>query len=755
MLTQDLTAKKRLPSARWRQYLGKVWPGTAAVLLVLVLQLAAIPLLSQLSLLVFDSYQRLVPRSYSEAPVRIVDIDDESIRKLGQWPWPRTDLARLTRSLTDAGASAVAFDIVFSEPDRLSPPRLATRLEQENGAHSAYAALAKLPDNDRVFAAALARSPAVMGYFLSHDGARPALAPKAGMALSGSSPDSWVAQYSNSIASLPELLEPALGNGFLSLRGDNDGIIRKAPMLAMQGDQLLPSLSLDALRVAQGAGSIVVKTSDGSGTGGGAKGQVVSLKVGQFEVPLTHAGELWLYYTLPHRERIVPAWKVMDGNLSNDETKRLFAGHIVFVGAGASGLRDLVSTPMQSRDLGVMVHAQAAEQMILGKFLVRPDWATGAEMALVLALGLAVAFAVPALGAMRGALVSTVLVCSTLWGSFELFRGQHFLLDPVYPMLAIICAYLVSTGVSFYREERQRAYIHSAFDRYLSPVLVKQIADNPGLLELGGEERQMTVLFCDIRKFSALSETLGPQQIIRFLIAFLTPMCDILLARKATIDKFIGDAILAFWNAPLDDPLQYENAARAALAMTARLRALNQSQDPAGDKDWPGQIGMGIGLNAGPCCVGNMGSAQRLSYSLIGDTVNLASRIEGLTKFYGVDIAVGSALHAELNHFACVEIDRVRVVGRQSPETVYALLGDEAMAATDEFATYADKHAQLINAYRDQDWQTASAIAYAIAGHAEERGLGKLIAIYAKRIRDFAKAPPPADWDGTFESLAK
>jgi adenylate cyclase len=744
-----------LPTAKWRQYLGRVWPGATAVLLVLSLQLAGIPLLSQLGLLVFDSYQRFVPRSYNEAPVRIVDIDDESIRKLGQWPWPRTDLAKLTRSLTDAGASAVAFDIVFSEPDRLSPARLAARLEQENGDHSAYAALAKLPDNDRVFAEALARSPAVMGYFLSHDGTRPALAPKAGMALSGSVPDSWIAQYSNNIASLPELLEPALGNGFLSLRGDSDGIIRKAPMLAMQGDQLLPSLSLDALRVAQGAGSIVVKTSDGSGTGGGAKGQVVSIKVGQFEVPLTHAGELWMYYTPPHPERVVPAWKVLDGSLSNEETKRLFSGHIVFVGAGASGLRDLVSTPLQSRDLGVMVHAQAAEQMILGKFLVRPDWAPGAEAALLLVLGLAVAFAVPALGALRGALVSAVLVGGAVWGSFELFRGQHFLLDPVYPMLAIISAYLVSTGVSFYREERQRAYIHSAFDRYLSPVLVKQIADNPGLLELGGEERQMTVLFCDIRKFSALSETLGPQQIIRFLIAFLTPMCDILLARKATIDKFIGDAILAFWNAPLDDLQQYENAARAALAMTARLRELNQSQGLAGDKDWPGQIGMGIGLNAGPCCVGNMGSAQRLSYSLIGDTVNLASRIEGLTKFYGVDIAVGSALHAELSHFACVEIDRVRVVGRQSPETIYALLGDEAMATNDEFVTYADQHAQMISAYRAQDWHTALAIADALTGPAEQRGLSKLIAIYTKRIRDFAEVPPPNNWDGVFESVAK
>jgi adenylate cyclase len=750
MTGADRLRKTRSP-AHWRNYFSTVWPGLAAVLLVWALQLAAIPLLGQFGLLVFDAYQRMVPRSYADAPVRIVDIDDTSIAKLGQWPWPRTDLARLTRALADAGASVVAFDVVFSESDRLSPARLAARLAQENNDRTAYAALARLPDNDRIFADALAKSPSVMGYFLSHDGNSPAISPKAGMAVSGSAPDSWMPRYAGSIASLPRLLEPALGSGFVSLQGDSDGIVRKAPMLAMQGDQLLPSLSLDALRVAQGAGSIVVKTSDGSGTGGGAKGQVVSLKVGQFEVPLTHAGELWMYYTRPNPERVVPAWKVLDGSLAPAEAQRLFAGQIVFIGAGASGLRDLVATPLQARELGVMVHAQAAEQMILGKFLVRPDWAPGAEAALLLVLGLLVALAGPRLGAMRGALVSAVLVGLVIWGSFLAFRSQHFLLDPVYPVLAIIAAYLVSTGVSFYREERQRAYIHSAFDRYLSPVLVKQIADNPGLLELGGEERQMTVLFCDIRKFSSLSETLAPQQIIRFLIAFLTPMCDILLARKATIDKFIGDAVVAFWNAPLDDPQQYENAARAALAMTERLRGLNRDKG----KDWPGQIAIGIGLNAGPCCVGNMGSAQRLSYSLIGDTVNLASRLEGLTKFYGVEIAIGAALHAELGQFACIELDRVRVVGRHAPETVHALLGDETMATSEGFSAFSAQYSQMLSAYRAQDWQTASALLDALAGQAMERGLGKLLAIYQQRIADFSAAPPPPGWDGVFESVSK
>ena len=228
-------------------------------------------------------------------------------------------------------------------------------------------------------------------------------------------------------------------------------------------------------------------------------------------------------------------------------------------------------------------------------------------------------------------------------------------------------------------------------------------------------------------------------------------MCDILLTRKATIDKFIGDAVVAFWNAPLDDSQQYENAARAALAMSAKLRELNHSKGP----DWPGQINIGIGLNAGPCCVGNMGSAQRLSYSLIGDTVNLASRIEGLTKFYGVEIAIGAALHAEISHFASIELDRVRVVGRQAPEVVYALLGDEAMADSEDFSSFSAQYAQMLSAYRSRDWQAAAAIADALAAQADGRGLAKLIAIYKERIAEFSAIPPPADWDGVFESVSK
>lgn len=732
-----------------------VLAGFVVVLATVLLQLAGLPVLDRIGLLLFDAYQRSAPRDYEDAPVRIVDIDDETIRRLGQWPWPRTDVARLTTSLADAGASAIAFDIVFSEPDRTSPARIAERMRRDGERGPAVTALAGLPDYDHVLAESFARAPVVAGYFLTHERRGATVVPKAGLAIAGSPPSASITHYTSAIQPLPGLLAAATGNGFLSIAGDDDGIVRKAPLFAMENGQLLPSLSLDALRVAQRAGAILVKTSDASGEHGGEPGQIVSVKVGQFEAPLTADGGLWLHYTKPHPERVVPAWKILTGALSPKQLEEKFNGCIVFVGAGAIGLRDLISTPLRDRELGVMVHAQAAEQIILGRFLTRPDWAVGLERTLLLVLGGILALWLPRLGAAWGAVLGAMFVAGTVGGSWFAFRHWHFLLDPSYPALALVAVYIAETALIFYREERRRAYIHSAFDRYLSPELVKRIAADPGSLELGGEEREMSVLFCDIRSFTSMSEKLGPKQVIRFLIGFLTPMCDILLAHKATIDKFIGDAVLAFWNAPLDDPDHHRNAARAALAMIERLEQLNREMPGKPDEPWPGEVRIGIGLNTGLCCVGNMGSAQRLSYSLIGDTVNLTSRIEGLTKFYGVSIAIGSALRSRLPQFATVELDRVRVVGREVAETVYALIGDERMAEDADFRSFAQAHHALLTAYRAQDWPTARRLLAAQEPQAARFGLSRLYALYDDKLDVHERHPPGEEWDGVFVALEK
>jgi adenylate cyclase len=369
--------------------------------------------------------------------------------------------------------------------------------------------------------------------------------------------------------------------------------------------------------------------------------------------------------------------------------------------------------------------------------------------------GIVLALLLPLLGAARGALAALGLIAMTGLLSWLAFTRAGYLLDPVVPILAILTVYAVQTVVIFYREERQRRFIHAAFDRYLSPELVRQIAADPDKLELGGEERDMSVLMCDIRGFSHISERYSPREVIEFLIAFLTPMSEILLAHKATLDKYIGDAILAFWNAPLDDPEHPIHAARAALAMIDQTQALNLAMAQQSVVPWPGEVRIGIGLNAGLCCVGNMGSRERLSYTLIGDTVNVASRLEGLTKLYGVPIAVGEELAHRLTGFALIELDRVRVVGRAASTAIFALLGDEQMREDAQFVSLRAHHMEMIEAYRAQDWDRA--LAELETGKAQYAyfSIWGLHALFAERIAQLATNPPGEAWDGVYQATTK
>jgi adenylate cyclase len=736
-------------------FLSAILPGLILTLLLLVVHSLRPALITQLGDLIFDAYQRAHPRPYQDVPVRVVDIDDETLARLGQWPWPRTDMARLIQTLANAGAASIAMDIVFSEPDRTSPSRIAAILRQNPQPKINYNDIANLPDHDVLFGKTLAATPSVTGYFLQHEPNKVRPPQKAGFAVSGDSPIAATPSFQGAIVPLPVINNGAAGTGFVSLVGqaDSDGIVRTAPLLAHIGDEMLPSLSVEALRVAQGAGGLVVKSTTGSGELGGGMPRVVALKIGNFEIPTTPRGEMWMYYTAPHPARSVPAWKILTGALSDAQLKQLFQGRIVFIGTGAAGLRDLVSTPIAPRELGVVVHAEIVEQAILGKFLTRPDWAVGLERAILLLLCMSVTLLLPRLGALRGGIVAAIAFVAAIGGSWAAFRYGAMLLDPTYPAGGVVLVYIAGTGFSFYREERARAYIRRAFDRYLSPELVERIARDPGQLELGGEVRDMTVMFCDIRSFSRISEKFTAHQIIQFLIKFLTPMTDVLLAQKATIDKYIGDAILAFWNAPLDDPDHARNAVLGALGMVEKLKALNAEHE--GDPGWPGEVKIGIGINSGPCCVGNIGSSQRLNYSLIGDTVNLASRIEGLTKIYGVAIALGQTLAEKLPEYPLIELDLVRVVGRDAPERLYALTGGPEIKATPDFSALAAAQEAMLKAYRAQDWDGAAAALEKLSPMAARFGYDKLVQLYAGRIAVCRKSPPGAGWDGVFQATEK
>ena len=349
-------------------------------------------------------------------------------------------------------------------------------------------------------------------------------------------------------------------------------------------------------------------------------------------------------------------------------------------------------------------------------------------------------------GALVTSGIALVLIAVAAGASWWAFANERLLLDPLLPGLAVAVVFLVTTPILLLLTDRERQFVRGAFSRYLSPTMVERLAADPESLALGGVERELTVLFSDIRGFTSMSEKMNPTELTALLNGFLTPMTDILLASEGTIDKYMGDAIMCFWNAPLDVAEHERKACLAALQMVASLEALNRGRDKP--------LKVGIGLNSAPCCVGNLGSAQRFSYSAIGDGVNLASRVEGLTKAYGVSVLVTDPTRQAAGDLAFLEVDLVRVVGRAEPVPIHTLLGDDAMALTPAFKALAADHAELIAAYRAADPDRAAAALAKARAHGTAE-VAKLYDLYDERIADLRTNPPPGGWDGVFTATSK
>jgi len=708
----------------------------------------------ELQLQAFDRFQRLAPRPYTDVPVRIVDIDDASLARIGQWPWPRSEVAALVDRLFERGAAVVAFDAVFAEPDRTSPARLLDAVLGLPIDARLRGQIAALPDHDALLAQAFARGPVVTGFaFTDAKGGRPPRA-AAGFNYAGD-PFAHLAPRAGTVLNLPELEAAASGNGALSVDPDTDGVHRRVPLLFSHGGALYPSLAAEAIRVATGAHAYSVKTAGASGElSFGENTGITQLRIGkQYTVPTSSRGELWIWYTEPAPARSVPAWRVLEEGVDLPE----IAGAIALVGASASGLRDVAATPLDPGASGVSVHAAAIEQILLGQYLERPDWATGAELAYMAALGLLLALLIPRLGAIGTAALGVSGIAVAIALSWHAYRAWHWLLDPTYPCLAALGVYLVGSLQNYLRSEAQRRRVRGAFSRYLAPSLVDELAAHPEKLHLGGEMREMTLLFCDLRGFTSIAEQLDAEALTHLINRFLTPMTEVILSRRGCIDKYMGDCVMAFWNAPLDDPEHPRHACEAALAMTDALRELNQDlarSDGRFGRSLP-PLAMGIGINTGPCCVGNMGSEQRFDYSAIGDEVNLASRLEGQSRHYGLSIVVAEPTRARAPSLAYLELDRIRVKGRQQPVRIHALLGGEELASSPAFRDLVRAHDAMLAAYRAQRWDEAAAGVGECRRRAAELPLGDLYRLHEARIAAFRVAPPPADWDGVHVAATK
>lgn len=636
---------------------------------------------------VFDEYQRLAPRPFVDMPVRVVDIDEASLKVFGQWPWPRDRLALLVDRLATMGASAIAFDILFSEPDRLSPRAVVSEV---GGVPPDM--LGRLPDNDAIFADSFEDRPVVLGFAISNDGSYlPQL--KAGFAFTGESPFGAPPRIASATPLLPALEANAAGIGHISLDpGNPSAVVRTIPLLLTDGEQLYPNLTMEALRVAQGASTYVLADAPD------VRDTITLIKVGEFVVPVTAAGELWLYLGLDRAERYVSAKEILAEGGASGEVRAALQGAIVFVGTSAAGLQDIRTTALGQHVPGVSIHAQAVEQILSGQFLSRPDWANGLEILAIALTGCLIValttFVSPAVALAFGLLV-TALALAASWVAF---RYAGLLFDPMAPIVSATIVHFAATGFRILVIDRERRQIRRAFGQYLSPELLYRIEHTRDALRLGGDERELTVMFVDVRNFTEISERLSPKEVVAFLNRLLDALSRDVIENEGTLDKFIGDSIMAFWNAPVDIHDHSRKAVRTALAMRHTLARLN-GEDAFGFGQGQ-KVSIGIGIHTGLACVGNMGAEAHFNYSAVGDTVNVAARIEAACKEVGFDILVSESAARAMPDMAFLEAGTLALKGRRSRTRIFAVVGDERIAATAAFADLRFVHDRLVEALR-------------------------------------------------------
>ncbi len=741
--------------AALRRWFGRKFGFSRLICLGLLIGVAALRIadfepIQELRVRTFDFYQRFDPRVKTSRPVTIIDIDEPSLKKIGQWPWPRTHIADMVINLANLGAVAIGFDVVFSEPDRLNPDVLAKSMRYLDDLTRTR--LRELPSNDQILADAIRRARVVLG-----ETGLPSIVseidkdlPFTGFATRGETaadaPPRFF-EFPGLLRNVPVLEKVAAGRGLFTIVQERDGIIRRVPMMLQVQGQMMPSLSLEMLRVISGTSTILAKYD---------KNGVKSIALRGLDIPTDKHGELWVHFAHQDPSIYVPATSVLDGTAPVEKIR----GKLVLIGTSAVALNDIKTTPVSSTMPGVEIHAQVLEAALTRAVLAEPNYSIGIELLAAFILGLLVIIFAPNFGPATlvgvGALFATLLI-GTSW---YFYREHRLLVDFTYPLMSTTSIYLTLIFASFVREQRQRKQVRGQFAQYMSPVLVEQLAQAPEKLKLGGEERELTIMFSDVRGFTSISETYknDPQGLTTLMNRFLTPLTNAILARKGYIDKYMGDAIMAFWNAPLDDKEHEINACEAALDMLAKIDELNwirkTEADTGGHPYIP--INVGIGLNTGLSVVGNMGSDLKFNYSVLGDSVNLASRLEGQSKEYGFPIIAGSktALAAK-DKFAILELDFIMVKGKKEPEVIYAIAGREDVAHSGQFQRLRNLTIEMLAAYRSRDWEGALGAIERGRKTDDGRALKLLYDLYETRIRNYQKNPPPDDWNGAFALLTK
>ena len=705
-----------------------------------------LPMLARVESVLYDARVRLVAPGTVDDRIVIVDIDEKSLREKdqggeGRWPWRRDRLAALVTTLFQQyGVTLVATDIILSEKDASSGlevlEQLAANELKDNAEFAAQLELLR-PSLafDHLLGEAMQGGPVVLGYAFHND--KPS---ESTVLPPGLDPAAWgltavrAQSYPGFTGLLPELQSQAAGAGHLNPLRDDDGGTRRVPLLIEHHDRYYPALSLAVLQTVMGGMPLDVGVAAYADTK-----KIETIKLGPIEVPVDAAlNALVPFRGASHSFPYVSAVDVLQGRVAPAQLK----DRIILLGTSAAGLADLVATPVGVSFPGVEVHANVITGMLDGRIAHTPAYAQGVELLGVLVLG-----ALMVLGGMWRKPAYTVVLfllagLGTAAANVAMLKTQQLMLPLAAPVLCLLSVFLFQMIYGFFIESRGKRQMSDLFANYVPPELVEKMADNPQAFSMAPEERELTVLFSDVRDFTTISERLSPQELAELINQYLTAMSEIIRdGHHGTLDKYIGDAVMAFWGAPVPDPKHAEDAVLAAIAMQVAAHALNTQFVARG---WP-KFKIGIGLNTGPMTVGDMGSKVRRAYTVMGDSVNLGARLEGLTKVYGVEILVGENTQAKLPDWTWREVDRVRVKGKDVPVAMFEPVGrtsEVAPETLDELAAWR----LALDAYRGKDWTQAKDALTQLRSRYPEHSY--LYGLYLNRVNDFEMHPPPPDWDG-------
>jgi adenylate cyclase len=739
--------------------LRRHWPRIAITLLPVLLALAhatgiwRLTAFERLDHLIYDIRLRATMPRTLDTRVVIVDVDDASLARQGQWPWARDTMARLTTELLVRQQVAVlGFDVMFLEPDRSSSTERLRQiasgpLRNMPGLAAEIERLAPTLDHDITFAGALRNRPVALGYYFtrtptpSAKGQLPAapLLPPDTFAAGSAYATGW----NGFGASLPMLAQAAPAAGFLNtLVGETgDGAIRSVPLIARyEGDHAKPgyyeSLGLAVYRLANGSPPVRPLLAPG-----GAVPRLDSLAIGRLRIPVDETASMQVPFRGPGGAsggsfRYIAAADVVEGRLAPGELK----DKIVLMGATAPGLQDLRATPVGAAFPGVEVHANIVSGLLDQRLLAVPDYAPGYEVLTVLVAGLVLAFGLSLLSAPRavllGAGTAAVLVALDTW----LYASHSLVLPLASALVMVALAFALNMSWGYFVESRTRRGLVRLFGTYVPPQLVNEMLQRPGRYSMRAESKEMTVLFCDMRDFTRLSEQMAPAELQAFLNTVFSRLTNVISAHRGTVDKYMGDCVMAFWGAPIDTPDHAALAVRAALDMADAVRDMNRIHRAGGRPE----ISVGIGINSGVMSVGDMGSTARRSYTVVGDAVNLASRLEGLSGHYGVEVVASGTTRDLTPGYTWQELDSVLVKGKAQAVAIFTPLTTEAAIAAQRTGQL-QRWAQVLAAYRRQDWAVGrNLLAPLLAADAKK----VLYQLYAQRLASMALRPQDPGWDG-------